>query len=77
MVREHVPETDSLRVLVTEAVTTLRAETGLTMHELFRDREHRAQIATPTIGYALGVIEGAARARHATPLELLAELELR
>jgi hypothetical protein len=71
-----VPNNQALHVMVAEAVAVLRAETGLTMHELFRDHEHRAELATPTIGYARGVIEGAAKARHATPLELLAELEL-
>jgi hypothetical protein len=72
-----VTKNEPLHALVSEAVTALRTETGLTMHELFRDHEHRVAMDTVTIAYARGVIEGAARALHATPLELLAELELR
>ena len=67
---------DALRALVTDAVAHLRAATDLTMDEVIGLGRLPESIRTPDIGYALGVIHGAAAALRATARELLEDLEL-
>lgn len=67
---------EALRTMLTKAVEQLRAATELTMHEVVGLRVLPEDAKTPEVCYALGIIEGAAVARHATPRELLEDFEL-
>ncbi len=67
---------DALRALVAKAVAQLRAATDLTMDEVIGIRALPEAVRTPDVGYALGVIHGAAAALRATPRELLDDLDL-
>ncbi len=65
-----------LRSMLTKAVETLRAATELTMREVVGLRALPEEDRTPEVCYALGIIEGAATSRHATPRELLEDFDL-
>lgn len=65
-----------LRSLVTSAVAQLRAATDLTMDEVIGIRALPESVRTPDVGYALGIIHGAAAALRATPREMLEDLDL-
>lgn len=67
---------DALRTLLSKAVEQLRAATELTMREVVGLRVLPEEARTPEICYSLGIIEGAATARHATPRELLEDFDL-
>jgi hypothetical protein len=67
---------DALRTMLAKAVEQLRAATELTMHEVIGLRAIPDHARTPEICYSLGIIEGAATARHATPAEMLEDFEL-
>ena len=67
---------EQLRNLVTSAVAQLRAATDLTMDEVIGIRTLPELVRTPDVGYALGVIHGAAAALRATPREMLEDLDL-
>jgi hypothetical protein len=67
---------EALRALLTKAVEQLRAATELTMHEVVGLRALPDSARTPEVCYSLGIIEGAATARHATPHELLEDHDL-
>ena len=62
--------------MLTKAVEHLRTATELTMHEVVGLRVLPDDARTPEVCYALGIIEGAATARHATPRELLEDFDL-
>jgi hypothetical protein len=66
----------ALRELVSDAVSHLRTATDLTMDEVIGIRALPESVRTPDVGYALGVIHGAAAALRATPRELLEDLDL-
>jgi hypothetical protein len=65
-----------LRDLLTNAVAQLRAATDLTMDEVIGIRALPETVRTPDVGYALGVIHGAAAALRATPREMLEDHDL-
>ena len=67
---------DPLKALVANAVAQLRAATELTMDEVIGIRALPDAVRTPDVGYALGVIHGAAAALRATPREMLEDLDL-
>ena len=67
---------EPLRAMLSRAVDQLRAATELTMREVVGLRALPDDARTPEVCYALGVIEGAATARHATPRELLEDFDL-
>jgi hypothetical protein len=67
---------EPLRTMLARAVEQLRAATELTMHEVIGLRALPDEARTPEVCYSLGVIEGAATARHATPRELLEDFDL-
>lgn len=67
---------EQLRYLLANAVAQLRAATDLTMDEVIGIRELPEAARTPDVGYALGVIHGAAAALRATPRELLEDHDL-
>jgi len=67
---------DALRALVANAVAHLRTATDLTMDEVLGIRALPESVRTPDVGYALGVIHGAAAALRATGREMLEDLEL-
>jgi hypothetical protein len=67
---------DALRGLVTNAVAHLRAATDLTMDEVIGIAALPESVRTPDVGYALGIIHGAAAALRATPREMLEDLDL-
>ncbi|MEZ4404374.1 MAG: hypothetical protein R3B06_30415 [Kofleriaceae bacterium] len=65
-----------LRAALTAAVEHLRAATDLTTDEVLGIRALPESLRTPDVCHALGVIEGAALARHATRRELLDDFGL-
>ena len=67
---------DALRALVATAVAHLRAATDLTMDEVIGLGRLPESVRTPDVGYALGVIHGAAAALRATAREMLEDLDL-
>jgi len=67
---------EALRTILAKAVEQLRAATDLTMHEVVGLRALPEPARTPEVCYSLGLIEGAALARHATPAEMLEDFEL-
>ena len=67
---------EALRGLITSAVAQLRAATDLTMDEVIGIRALPDSVRTPDVGYALGLIVGAAAALRATPREMLEDLDL-
>lgn len=67
---------EPLRNLLANAVAQLRAATELTMDEVIGIRALPEATRTPDVGYALGVIHGAAAALRATPRELLEDHDL-
>ena len=67
---------DALRSLLADAVAHLRAATDLTMDEVIGIGALPESVRTPDVGYALGVIHGAAAALRATPREMLEDLDL-
>ena len=67
---------EPLRNLLTNAVAQLRAATDLTMDEVIGISALPESVRTPDVGYALGVIHGAAAALRATPREMLEDLDL-
>ena len=67
---------EALRAMLTRAVEQLRAASELTMREVVGLRALPESARTPEVCYALGIIEGAATARHATPAEMLEDFEL-
>lgn len=67
---------EALRRMLTKAVEALRAATELTTHEVVGLRALPEDARTPEVCYALGIIEGAATALHATPREMLEDHDL-
>ena len=67
---------EALRNLLTSAVAHLRAATDLTMDEVIGISALPESVRTPDVGYALGIIVGAAAALRATPREILEDLDL-
>lgn len=67
---------EALRDMVASAVVQLRAATDLTMDEVIGIRALPDSVRTPDVGYALGIIHGAAAALRATPREMLDDLDL-
>ena len=67
---------EALRRMLTKAVEALRAATELTTNEVIGLRALPEDARTPEICYALGIIEGAATALHATPREMLEDHDL-
>ena len=67
---------EPLRNLLANAVAQLRAATDLTMDEVIGIPALPESVRTPDVGYALGVIHGAAAALRATPREMLDDLDL-
>lgn len=75
---------EPLRIMLTKAVEQLRSATDLTIDEVIGLRYLQLEglrtlpesALTPEVCYALGVIEGAASARSATPREMLLDFAL-
>lgn len=67
---------ETLRLMLTNAVEKLRTATDLTMDELIGMRQLPSSIQSADLGFALGVVIGAATAVGATPRELLIDHDL-